>query len=173
MRGNGSSTIRRQSRGKSWPLVLGVFGVAAISSVFVFWLTGLSGEAPAPSPYVVQMITVIDGDTVRYGGQVYRLVGFDTPERGDRAHCEDERLRADLATKRLQQLLSDPGARLERVACACKPGEEGTPRCNYGRLCGSIAVNGRDVGQILIAEGLAHPYVCGPTRCPPRRPWCS
>ena len=33
---------------------------------------------------MVQMITVIDGDTGRYGGQVYRLVSFDTPERGDR-----------------------------------------------------------------------------------------
>jgi len=39
------------------------------------------------------------------------------------------------ATKRLQQLLSDPGARLERLACACMASEEGTRRLNYGRLC--------------------------------------
>jgi len=72
----------------------------------------------------------------------------------------------------LQQLLSDPGARLERVACACKAGEEGTPRCNYGRLCGALSVNGRDVGQILISEGYARAYVCSATRCPPRQRWC-
>ena len=36
-------------------------------------------------------IDVVDGDTVRSGGAVYRLVGFDTPERGDRARCDDER----------------------------------------------------------------------------------
>ncbi len=32
---------------------------------------------------------------------------------------------------------------------------------------------GRDVGAILISEGLAHPYVCGATTCPQRRPWCE
>ena len=32
-------------------------------------------------------IEVIDGDTVRQQGFTYRLVGFDTPERGDRARC--------------------------------------------------------------------------------------
>jgi len=26
--------------------------------------------------------------------------------------------------------------------------------------------------QILISEGLAHPYVCGATSCPQRRQWC-
>lgn len=32
---------------------------------------------------------------------------------------------------------------------------------------------GRDVGDILIAEGLAVPFVCGPTRCPKKpHPWC-
>jgi endonuclease YncB( thermonuclease family) len=28
---------------------------------------------------------VIDGDTVRFNGAAYRLMGFDTPERGDGA----------------------------------------------------------------------------------------
>jgi hypothetical protein len=28
------------------------------------------------------------------------------------------------------------------------------------------------VSEILIAEGLAHPYVCSLGRCPPRRSWC-
>jgi hypothetical protein len=35
---------------------------------------------------------VIDG--VRYCGEVYRLVGFDTPERADNARCDDECRRA-------------------------------------------------------------------------------
>jgi len=45
-------------------------------------------------------IEVIDGDTVRFNGAVYRLAGFDTPERGDMARCDDERQRAEAATAR-------------------------------------------------------------------------
>jgi endonuclease YncB( thermonuclease family) len=35
-------------------------------------------------------IEVIDGDTVGFNGAAYRLVGIDTPERGDKARCDDE-----------------------------------------------------------------------------------
>ena len=37
------------------------------------------------STLITAPIHVIDGDTVRAGGQTYRLIGFDTPETGDRA----------------------------------------------------------------------------------------
>ena len=86
--------------------------------------------------------------------------------------CEDERRRADAATSRLRELIAGGEARLQRVACGCRPGEERTSRCNYGRLCASLTVGGRDVGQILISEGLARPYLCSATRCPPRQRWC-
>jgi len=46
-------------------------------------------------------------------------------------------------------------------------------RCNFGRLCGSLTVGGRDVGQTLIGEGLVRPCVCSGTRCPPRQGWCG
>jgi endonuclease YncB( thermonuclease family) len=48
---------------------------------------------------------VIDGDTVRLNGAVYRLIGFYTPERGDKARCDDERRRAEAATTRLRASL--------------------------------------------------------------------
>jgi endonuclease YncB( thermonuclease family) len=73
----------------------------------------------------------------------------------------------------LRALTANGNAHLTRVACACRPGLEGTRNCNYGRLCGSLSIGGRDAGAILISEGLAHPYVCSTTRCPPRRPWCA
>jgi hypothetical protein len=47
-------------------------------------------------------------------------------------------------------------APLTRVVCACRAGQEGTRNCNYGRLCGALSIGGRDVGGILISEGLAH-----------------
>jgi endonuclease YncB( thermonuclease family) len=127
---------------------------------------------PNPTPTQSGQIDVIDGDTVRFNGVPYRLVGIDTPERGDKARCDDERSRAEAATRRLRTLVASGDARLIRVACSCRPGQEGTKNCNYGRLCGSLSIGGRDVGSILIGEGLAQPYVCGTTSCPQRRPWC-
>ena len=114
-------------------------------------------------------VEVVDGDTVRSNGLIFRLVGFNTPESGLNAQCSSERALSERATDRLQQLLASGEPNLKRVACACDPGTEGTRRCNHGRLCGELTVDGRDVGLILIAEGLAERYVCGTTSCPPRR----
>lgn len=127
----------------------------------------------APSGWLESVrIDIIDGDSIRSGRQVYRLVGFNTPESGDNAKCLRERALAAEATRRLQQLVAGGELDLRRVRCACPPGTEGTGQCNYGRLCGTLKVGGRDVGTILIAEGLAEPYACGAASCPPRRNWC-
>jgi NAD(P)-dependent dehydrogenase (short-subunit alcohol dehydrogenase family) len=56
----------------------------------------------------------------------------------------------------------------------------GSARCHRPRArdlvdvtrdrCGLLKANGEDVAQILIREGLAHPYVCGSLGCPKRKP---
>jgi endonuclease YncB( thermonuclease family) len=117
-------------------------------------------------------IEVVDGDTVRSDGLVFRLVGFNTPESGLNAQCRGERALASKATDRLQQLLNEGAPNLQRVACACDPETEGTQQCNHGRLCAKLTVDGRDVGTILIAEGLAERYECWATSCPRRKDWC-
>ena len=117
-------------------------------------------------------LRVIDGDTVAAGGDHYRLVGFDTPEKDDLARCDSERVLAARATARLKDLIASGDAQLTRVACAYRPGTEGTRRCNCGRLCGILTVGGRDVGDVLIGEGLAYRYSCSGDRCPRRPGWC-
>ena len=128
----------------------------------------------APSAWLESFrIEIIDGDSIRSGGQVYRLVGFDTPASGNNAKCPRERTLSAEATRRLRELVTGGELDLRRVPCACPRGTEGTGQCNYGRFCGTLKVRGQDVGTILIAEGLAERYVCTKTSCPPRKSWCS
>jgi endonuclease YncB( thermonuclease family) len=117
-------------------------------------------------------LTVIDGDTIRVGDHTMRLVGFDTPET-TRAQCPQERALGERAKERLRQLVASDGISWHLVACACRAGTEGTQACNRGRSCAQAEIKGRNVGEILIEEGLARPFHCGPTSCPPRQPWCQ
>jgi endonuclease YncB( thermonuclease family) len=120
-------------------------------------------------------VRIIDGDTINVRGitRNVRLVGFNAPETW-RPSCAAERQVGERATARLSQLVRNAASiEFERVACSCRPGTEGTDRCNFGRLCGSLFVDGQDVGRTLIGEGLAVPYRCGRTSCPPRpQAWC-
>lgn len=145
-----------------------MIGVLVVLFAASFWQR--SNDVSTPKSI---SIAVVDGDTVRANGQIYRLVGFDTPESGSLARCEHERKLADAATNRLRKLIASGQTALERVPCSCLPGTEGTQQCNHGRLCARLRAEGRDVGTILINEGLARPYVCGQTGCPRRQIWCS
>ena len=48
---------------------------------------------------------------------------------------------------------------------SCRQGTAGTMACNWVRRCVTLKVDGRDVGDILIAEHLAVPFICGKTSC--------
>ena len=117
-------------------------------------------------------IFVVDGDTVSADGKHYRLVGIDTPESGPRAKCAAEREKAERATKRLIDIVAGGNLTLDRVSCNCPPNTEGTSACNYGRLCGVLKSNGRDVAVVLVGEGLAKRYLCNADHCPPKQSWC-
>jgi endonuclease YncB( thermonuclease family) len=120
-------------------------------------------------------IRVVDGDTIRvYHEQPdVRLVGFNAPETRWAA-CNAERELGAKATRRLRDLVRAGNLDFEYVKCSCPEGTEGTRICNYGRDCGTLKSNGRDVGAILIEEGLAVLFICGATHCPRTpRPWCQ
>jgi endonuclease YncB( thermonuclease family) len=118
-------------------------------------------------------IYVVDGDTIEALGKRIRLVGFDAPELGGHARCALERTLAARAPSPVRQMIrTSDDIDLQIVECSCRPGTEGTMACNYKRACGYLTVDGQDVGDVLIAESLAHPLVCGKYSCPRRKPWC-
>jgi micrococcal nuclease len=99
-------------------------------------------------------------------------VGFNAPETSN--VCEAERQLGLRAAQRLRELVRGGHLDFMYVECSCPAEKQGTLFCNYGRDCGTLKSNGRDVGDILIAEGLAVPFVCGATRCPKKpHPWCT
>jgi endonuclease YncB( thermonuclease family) len=154
-------------------ILLAGFGVLILAFLPSYWgQFAAKNDAKTAATIEPAQIQVIDGDTIRANGQVYRLVGFDTPESGLNAQCESVRTLAARATSRLRQIVAAGGLGLDRVPCACPAGTEGTQQCNYGRLCAVLSSGGLDVGALMIGEGLARRYVCSATRCPPRQGWC-
>ncbi len=139
--------------------------------VAAYFYASLARSAPIDPSNV----SVIDGDTIRvhHRRPDVRLVGFNAPETR-RAQCAAEEELGGTATRRLRDLVRGGKLDFEFVACSCRPGTEGTDACNFGRRCGILKADGRDVGAILIAERLAVPFQCGATTCPRTpRPWCD
>ena len=114
-------------------------------------------EQPAVDRVIPSLLTVIDGDTVRLSGQSIRLVGFDAPEIY-RAQCDTERARGDAATERLRELLE--GASSAQLVYLPR-------RDQYGRDLARLLLDGRDVADIMVGEGLARRYGGGQ-----RQAWC-
>jgi endonuclease YncB( thermonuclease family) len=149
----------------------------AMPSLIIFVLLALNpvGQITTVRADAVKAgdIYVIDGDTIDAFGKRIRLVGLDTPELGDHAHCGLERMLAARATSRLRQMIQlSNDIDLQIVDCACRLGTAGTMACNFGRACAYLTVDSQDVGDVLIADSLAHPLMCGKYSCPPRRSWC-
>jgi endonuclease YncB( thermonuclease family) len=140
-----------------------------------WWAIFLALTTPAVAePIDPEDVTVIDGDTIAvYHMQPnVRLVGFNAPETSN--VCEAERQLGLKAAQRLFELVHAGHLDFQYVECSCLAGMQGKFSCNYGRDCGTLKSNGRDVGAILIQEGLAVPFKCGATSCPKTpRPWCQ
>jgi micrococcal nuclease len=98
---------------------------------------------------VLSQSAAIDGDTLRDGEERYRVENIDAPERGRRADCREERLLAEAASAYVEAWI----AQAEQVE-ALPSGR----RDRYGRVVARIRIDGVDLGDRLIARGLAQPW---------------
>jgi micrococcal nuclease len=95
------------------------------------------------------VIRVVDGDTVELdNGQRVRLLGIDTPEKGEPM--------ANEASDMLRQLIG-PGP-VKLISC-----QEKDP---YDRLLSVVWVNNVNVNMTLVREGMALPLLIGPCGVP-------
>jgi micrococcal nuclease len=121
---------------------------------------GLRARHISASHTETRQIRVIDGDTFEDTGAnvTYRIENIDTPETGSRARCAAERELGNRATSAARALIAN-AADFEIRA---------TGRIDrYERAIAFVLIDGRDLGETLIAEGLARPWRGR------REPWCD
>jgi len=92
---------------------------------------------------------VVDGDTIRDGREIYRVENLDAPEVGSHARCPAERAKGEAASEAARVMIRG-GDRIEAI--------ETGRRDRYGRNLARIEIDGRDLGEALIAAGLARPW---------------
>ena len=156
---------RKTSKGKT---AFAAAGFCFLAYLAIFPDAGNISNPPSatlPSISTASSIYVIDGDTVRINQESVRLVGFNTPEtRG--AACEAERALGYRAKERLRQLI-DQASTIRLDYETTRAGS--LSRDQYRRLLAVLLLDGRDVGAVLIGEGLARAY-SGRTA---RGSWCE
>lgn len=120
--------------------------------------------APIPAPVRLAMCgsgarinCVVDGDTIWLAGENIRIADIDTPEIFS-PQCAAERERGERAARRLHQLVNAGPIELRR-------GLRDEDR--YGRKLRTLHRDGRSLGDILVAEGLARKWDGA------RRGWCA
>lgn len=129
--------------------------VHAMSMLVVGGLLSAVGVTVANQP-----VRIIDGDSIGLAGyHIVRIVGLDTPEIGGKAKCPRERALADRVQARMSELLAHGDVTIDWSQ------KQNDPYC---RPLARVLVDGRDVADILVAEGLAR-YYDGKG---PRKSWC-
>jgi hypothetical protein len=140
--------IEWEKRGRDGP-VMASDGDAAQEMPRVF-----RGRATDDPPVAKQPIYAFDGDTFDMGGQRIRVANIDAPELHPSRCAEEERL-GQAAKARLSALLNSGTVTMS-----------GSGHDQYGRELRNVQVNGQDVGEAMIAAGVAREYGSG------RKPWC-
>jgi len=112
--------------------------------------------------YVYKALRIIDGDTIAINiqkespliqklGLIVRIKGIDAPERGSKAKCEKEKIKAEEAQKFVNELIGVIGEK-ELLLSEVKNDKYG------GRIVAVVKVGGVDIAKALLNRGLAVPY---------------
>ncbi len=110
---------------------------------YIIAKNNFSETIPAEKAFVIR---IIDGDTIEIEtGERIRLLGINTPERGQKCYNE--------AKKRLEELIKNKEVRLET--------DENT-KDQYGRLLRYIFLNNKNINIKLVEEGLATVFIISP-----------
>lgn len=120
---------------------------------------GGPGEAPLQlCRGRAQQSCVLDGDTIRYRGSTVRLADIDAPETRE-PQCASEAELGRRATLRLLDLVNAGPFEVVRSG--------GRDSDVYGRQLRRVERDGRSLGGVLVAEGLARQWDGA------RRSWCG
>jgi endonuclease YncB( thermonuclease family) len=102
---------------------------------------------------------IIDGDTVEFAAPFLpqplkpvlsiRVLGVDTPEKGHRAKCEQERVRGEAASKFTADTVRNATSVRISITRWDKFG---------GRVLGDVFIDGKRLSQMLILNNYARPY---------------
>lgn len=140
-------------------------GIMAVLMMGGIGLAAIGGAGSGPAPVVQAAATdrftmcgsgtrytcVVDGDTIWWRGQNLRLQSYDTPEPyNDICGGQREVALAHRASARLLDLLNSNEFAVQTF---------GTDR--FGRTLATVKIDGVDVGDILISEGLARRWPDG------------
>ncbi|MDX0741566.1 thermonuclease family protein [Sinorhizobium medicae] len=163
-----SNVIKFQRRPKPKPLrgtppwlrrLLIILGIAAGLGLIwtYFYLTTPAQAGAFARCGVIKRDCVVDGDTLYLGGTKLRVADIDTPEISE-PKCASEKALGERAKSRLIELVNQ--GPFEVLAW------QGRDEDQYGRKLRVLVRNGRSIGDILGAEGLAR------TWSGRREPWC-
>jgi endonuclease YncB( thermonuclease family) len=137
-----------------------IIAAAVPTGVVLMLWHGFANAVAEKTPHAMAKPWVIDGDTIddRASGIRYRLANIDAPETGDNAKCHRERMRGEEATRAAIRLVRSAAQVQVRPTFR---------RDRYGRRVAFVLVDGRDLGEELMARGLAQPWRGW------RRKWCG
>lgn len=122
----------------------------AVMAVIFFPSAAIARPYLSICSYGPRINCIVDGDTLWLDHHKIRLEDIDAPEISA-PHCRGEKALGEKAKFRLQQLLN--GSPFTVVQVGRRSHDV------YGRDLRTLKINERSVGQVLVAEGLAHEWV--------------
>lgn len=126
---------------------------------FFVSINAFSQKQPAGVTYDVEILRIIDGDTVAFSAPFLpaplkkelsiRVYGVDTPEKGFRAKCPQEDAKGKAASEFTKKLVQSATKRQIVLYDWDKYG---------GRVLGDVILNGQSLRELLIKNGFAREY---------------